>query len=145
MRRPSVDKYELLVRAEFTAAHQLRMHDGELEPVHSHNWRVEVFLEGEELDEAGLLADFAVLQRGLSQICNDLRDRLLNKLPAFAGRNPSTEAVAKHLHDSFAPMMAANVRVTKVRVWETGDSAAAYIPTTAASDRQFGPDAPAVG
>jgi 6-pyruvoyltetrahydropterin/6-carboxytetrahydropterin synthase len=140
-----MDKYELLVQTEFTAAHRLRMHDGKLEPAHSHNWRVEVFLEGEVLDAAGLLADFTVLQRGLSLICDGLRDRLLNELPAFAGRNPSTEAVAKHLHDGFAPLVTANVRVTKVRVWETNGCAAAYIPGGATADRRFGPDAPGVG
>ena len=72
-------KYELLLRTEFTASHQLRMHDGELEPLHSHDWRVEVFLEGEELDAAGLVADFTVLQRDLTQITVDLRGRLLNE------------------------------------------------------------------
>ena len=137
-------KYELLLRTEFTASHQLRMHDGELEPLHSHDWRVEVFLEGEELDAAGLVADFTVLQRDLTQITVDLRGRLLNESPAFTGRNPSTEVLAKYLHDRFAPMIPTNVRVTKIRVWETSDCAAAYIPD-AAPNQQFGPDARGVG
>ncbi|HVP11326.1 MAG TPA: 6-carboxytetrahydropterin synthase [Phycisphaerae bacterium] len=140
-----MSKYELLIRTEFSAAHQLMMPDGGLEAVHSHNWRVEVFLEGGELNGASLLVDFTVLQRHLSQITGDLQDRLLNDVPAFAGRNPSTEKVAQYLHDRFAPVIPENVRVTKVRVWETLNCAAAYVPDAASADEQFGPDAPGFG
>ncbi|MEK6643628.1 MAG: 6-carboxytetrahydropterin synthase [Planctomycetota bacterium] len=120
--------YELLLESEFSAAHRLRMHDGTLEPLHGHNWRVEVFIEGGDLDSAGLLADFVVLQRNLAIVVGRLHDTCLNELPAFAERNPSTELVAKHLHDAFVPMLPTGVRMAKVRVWETRTCAAAYVP-----------------
>jgi 6-pyruvoyltetrahydropterin/6-carboxytetrahydropterin synthase len=130
-----VGKYELLLRTTFAALHQLKMPDGSVEPLHRHDWRVEAYLQGEELGAAGLLADFTVLHQHLAAIIADLRDRPLNELPAFSGRNPATEAVAKYLHDRLAPIVPANVRVTKVRVWETDDCAAAYIPDTASAGR----------
>lgn len=120
--------FELTLESEFSAAHRLRMHDGTLEPLHGHNWRVEVFLVGSELDSAGLVADFVVLQKDLSQIVGRLHDTCLNELPAFRECNPSTELVAKHIHDEFAPTLPQGVRVAKVRVWETRVCAAAYVP-----------------
>ena len=51
-------RYELLLESHFSAAHRLRMPDGSLEPLHGHNWKVEVYLEGPRLDGCDLLADF---------------------------------------------------------------------------------------
>jgi 6-pyruvoyltetrahydropterin/6-carboxytetrahydropterin synthase len=122
------ESYEILLLAEFSAAHQLRMHDGSLEPLHGHNWRTEVYLTGDRLDAAGLLADFTVLQPQLNDITRKLHNSHLNDLPVFAGRNPSTELIARHIHDEFAPKLPPSVRITRVRVWETSHCAAAYIP-----------------
>lgn len=104
------------------------MPDGSVEPPHAHEWRVDIFLEGDTLDSSGLLADFTVLQNSLAAITSQLEGADLNRLLAPSGRNPTTEAIAKHVHDSFAPSAPASVRVTKVRVWETPDCAAAYVP-----------------
>src|SRR2546425_88711 len=98
-----MEQYELTLLGEFSAAHRLRMHDGAYEPLHGPNWRVEVFLEGDRLDFADLLADFTVLQSCLDAVIGELHDRYLNELPAFAGCNPSTERVAKFIHDRLAP------------------------------------------
>ncbi len=121
-------RYELLVRGAFSAAHQLRLEDGSLEPLHGHNWRVEVCLEGDRLAEPGYLADFTVLQRQLNQITGALHDTFLNDHAAFQSDNPSTELVARYIHDTFAPMLPETVRICKVQVWETSECAAAYLP-----------------
>lgn len=126
--------YELLLRAGFSAAHQLRLADGRVEPLHGHNWRVEVFLTGSRLDESGLLADFTVLQPHLQRITGELHDTFLNEHPAFASDNPSTELVAKYIHDTLASHIKAPIRIAKVRVWETDDCAAAYVPAMTGAD-----------
>jgi 6-pyruvoyltetrahydropterin/6-carboxytetrahydropterin synthase len=123
-----MDKYELLLRSKFTASHSVKKADGSEEPSHRHDWQVEMYLEGDRLDAAGILADFTTLHRALSRITRELSDTLLNEIPAFAGRSPSTEMIAKHLHDRFAAVAPQEVRVTKVRVWETSECAAAFIP-----------------
>ncbi len=120
--------YEIVLRTEFSAAHRLRMPDGDYEPLHGHNWGVEVFLEGPTLDSAGLLADFTVLQRNLAGVIRPLRDRCLNDLPAFSERNPSTEWVARYIAEAFAPQVPPGVHLAKVRVWETNGCGAAYLP-----------------
>lgn len=123
-----MSRYELVLESEFSAAHRLRLHDGNYEPMHGHNWQVEVFIEGDGLDSAGLVADFVVLQENLTRITRELHDICLNDHPAFSACNPSTELVARHLHDKYSPTLPMGVHVTKVRVWETRHCAAAYIP-----------------
>lgn len=121
-------RYELLLKSEFSAAHQLRLADGRLEPLHGHNWEVEVYIEGPKLDEIEVLADFTVLQPKLREITGRLHDTFLNDLPEFANHNPSTERVAKLIHDLYAQTLPAYIRIQKVRIWETRDCSAAYVP-----------------
>lgn len=121
-------KYELVLLGEFSAAHQLRLSGGKLEPLHGHNWQVEVHLEGDHLDQIDVLADFTVLQPHLKSITAELHDTFLNDHPAFQSDNPSTERVAKLIHDQFQPSVPDGVRIRRVRVWETRECAAAYVP-----------------
>lgn len=120
--------YEILLTTEFSAAHQLRLPDGSLEPLHGHNWKVEVYIEGAQLDQMDVLADFTVVRPQLLDVCAALHDTHLNEHPAFQTDNPSTERVAKLIHDLLAPNISENVKISRVRVWETSTCAAAYIP-----------------
>lgn len=121
-------RYELIVRSGFSATHQVRMPDGNLEPAHEHSFKVEVFLEGDGLDGSGMVVDFTTLQRNLGQITTLLRGTHLNDLPAFAAGTPSTELMARHIYDRYQPTLPPRVRLTRVRVWETEDCAAAFVP-----------------
>lgn len=121
--------YELVIQSEFAAAHRLLLHDGSYEPLHGHNWLVEVHLAGPELDEAGMLADFTQLQPALAAITAELHDSYLNELPAFRSTSPSTERVARYIHDRLAPRLPGSVAIQRVRVWETRHCAAAYVPS----------------
>lgn len=119
--------YEILVEGEFAAAHQLRLYDGRNEPLHGHNWKVEVYLAGPKLDSIGVLADFTVVRRRLNETLQQLHDRFLNDLPEFRDRNPSAEVVASHIYEAMSAGLPAGVRVSRVRVWEAPGCAAAVI------------------
>lgn len=121
--------FELVLRAEFSAAHRLRMPETGYEPLHSHTWRVEAYVVSSNLDAFGLVADFTILQEDLGRILRDLEDTCLNDLPAFSTCNPSAELVAKHLHDRYKDTLPPGLRLVKIRVWETSNCAASYIPS----------------
>jgi 6-pyruvoyltetrahydropterin/6-carboxytetrahydropterin synthase len=121
-----VEIYELVVRSSFRANHCLRMPDGTVEPLHEHLWRVEAFFESDQLDEAGMVADFGRLRQEIADATSDLSGAKLNDLPAFTGSNPSTELLAKHIAERLVPRVPKGVTLEKVRVWETEDCAAAY-------------------
>jgi 6-pyruvoyltetrahydropterin/6-carboxytetrahydropterin synthase len=135
-----MSKFELLLKSAFTASHRLRLPTGGDEPLHEHDWRIEVCLEGDELDETGLLADFSVLQPKLREITEELRGTALNNLPAFSACNPSAELIAKRICDRFAPTLPDQVRVVKVRVWETDQCGAAYVPSPIRTKPLIAPD-----
>jgi len=50
--------YELRVITRFAAAHRLAMVGSKCENLHGHNWKIEVFLTGDRLNDAGVLMDF---------------------------------------------------------------------------------------
>ena len=50
--------FEVSVEETFAAGHSLRNYRGKCENVHGHNYRVQITVEGEELNSIGLLIDF---------------------------------------------------------------------------------------
>jgi len=91
--------YEVTVEASFCASHQLRLSNGELEPLHGHNWQVWARFEADQLDAQGLLVDFVDVQTALDGMMAQLHHHHLNDLPWFQKDNPSAENVAKFIFD----------------------------------------------
>src|SRR3712207_6821545 len=99
--------FEITTTRHFSAAHQLRLYDGSLEPLHGHNWRVKVTVSASQLDPIGVVMDFHELGRLVDAVVVPMHNRHLNDLPAFAagdpgGLNPSAENVALHVGRSLA-------------------------------------------
>jgi 6-pyruvoyltetrahydropterin/6-carboxytetrahydropterin synthase len=121
--------YELRVSSSFAAAHQLKNYGGKCERLHGHNWKVEVFVEAEELDQTGLAIDFKEIKKALEQILSEFDHRDLNDLARFERENPSSENIARLIHGELSPLLARfGVRVGKVSVWESDTCCASYIP-----------------
>jgi 6-pyruvoyltetrahydropterin/6-carboxytetrahydropterin synthase len=119
--------FEITSTREFAAAHQLRLYDGSLEPLHGHNWRVTVTIGAEELDPIGVVMDFHELDRMLEAILAPWHNRHLNEIEPFTRINPSTENVALHIGRGLK--LPANARLVSVQVWETTVNSATYRPS----------------
>lgn len=120
--------YELKVVSRFAAAHQLKMVAEKCENLHGHNWRVEVYVSGNELNEAGVLMDFGEIKIHLKEIINSLDHKFLNELNFFGDGNPSSENIARYIAETMQSKIAApGVNVSRVGVWESDDSCATYI------------------
>ncbi len=119
-------KYEVMVEGAFSASHQLRMDDGLLEPMHGHQWRVQVCYAGGQLDQIDVLIDFVEVRKRLDDILAGFRDRHLNDLPCFGQTNPSAENVARGIFESLRNGMDAPALLRRVSVWETPTCAATY-------------------
>ncbi len=125
--------FEVTVEQTFAAGHALRGYRGKCENVHGHNYKVCVTVEGERLNEIGLLVDFVVLKRILRGVIEYLDHKFINDLPPFDRVNPTAENMARYFYDEVARRLAAETpeaaaRVKEVRVWETDTSVAAYRP-----------------
>jgi 6-pyruvoyltetrahydropterin/6-carboxytetrahydropterin synthase len=119
--------FEVFVEHTFAAGHALRNYHGKCENVHGHNYRVQVSVEGPELNDAGLLVDFVELKRVLRQTSEYFDHHFINDLKPFDELNPSAENLAKYFCDEIQSGLKGS-KVSSVRVWETDTSCAVYRP-----------------
>ena len=121
--------FEVSVEQTFASAHALRNYKGKCENVHGHNWRVRVVIEGEKLDETGLLVDFIDVKNLMAQVIEKLDHQHLNEIPPFDDINPSAENIAEYFYRRLAEGLSnAPVRVQSVRIWETDIQSATFRP-----------------
>jgi 6-pyruvoyltetrahydropterin/6-carboxytetrahydropterin synthase len=120
--------YEVMIEEEFSAAHALRGYRGRCEKLHGHNWKVEVYVRGERLDQTGMLVDFIRLKEVTRQVIRYLDHKNLNELEPFDRElNPSSEQIAGFILSRIAEQINdGRVQVYKVRVWETPSTSATY-------------------
>ncbi|MBC8104657.1 MAG: 6-carboxytetrahydropterin synthase QueD [Cytophagales bacterium] len=118
--------FELAVEKTIAAAHYLRNFSGRCERLHGHNYRIIVFLQGEQLDDAGMLVDFTLVKESMSGILDKLDHYCLNDLPEFAEISPSAENIARVIGDFLARQDFGRARLHRVQVWETPNQSATY-------------------
>ena len=124
--------YELKIITEFSAAHNLRNFRGKCEALHGHNWKVEVVLSGKNLDDSGVVLDFAEVKAATSEIMSEIDHRYLNELPFFVENNPSSENIARYIfHRLQEKMDNDRVRIRRVTAWESQDACASYLSESA--------------
>lgn len=123
--------FELRVVTRFAAAHRLTMVGEKCENLHGHNWKIEVYVQGQDLDEGGVLVDFGVIKRHVRELMETLDHKFLNELDYFQnGTPPSSENIARYLAGSLKNRLdIPGIRVARVTAWESEDAAATYIPT----------------
>ena len=93
--------FELDIRREFSAAHQLKGYNGDCSNLHGHNWTVEVFIRSEHLDE----------------VLAGLDHKFLNEHEEFRTKNPTSENIAMYIYKTLsAKINTETVKVSKVRV-----------------------------
>jgi 6-pyruvoyltetrahydropterin/6-carboxytetrahydropterin synthase len=119
--------FEICVEHTFAAGHALRNYRGKCENVHGHNYRVQVGVQGSELDENGLLYDFADLKKRLRGTSEYLDHQFLNDLKPFDEINPSAENIARFIFEEMQKDLK-TASIAYVKVWETDTSCAVYRP-----------------
>jgi len=126
--------FEVSVEETFAAGHALRNYRGKCENVHGHNYRVQVTVEGEELNSIGLLVDFGDIKKLIRAIVGRLDHQFLNDLAPFDAVNPSAENMARYFYDEITSGLSApGPRIREVKIWETDITSATYRPLTPAS------------
>ena len=119
--------FEVCVEDMFSAGHALRNYHGETEPVHGHNFRVQLGVHGADVDENGLLFDFVELKNRLRAASEYLDHRFINDLKPFDEINPSAENIARFICDQVQRELK-GVAVSFVKVWETDTAWVIYRP-----------------
>jgi 6-pyruvoyltetrahydropterin/6-carboxytetrahydropterin synthase len=120
--------FEVMIERNFSSAHQLRGYKGKCENLHGHNYKIEIYARGRELDNIGLLVDFGELKTAADEVTQYLDHRNINELPPFDEElNPSAENLARYILERVASRVGdQRVEVYKVRCFETPTSVATY-------------------
>jgi 6-pyruvoyltetrahydropterin/6-carboxytetrahydropterin synthase len=120
--------FEVMIERNFSSAHQLRGYKGKCENLHGHNYKIEIYARGRELDNIGLLVDFGELKVAADEVVQYLDHRNINELPPFdIELNPSAENLARYILERVASRVGdERVKIYKVRCFETPTSVATY-------------------
>ena len=117
-----------MIERNFSSAHQLRGYRGKCENLHGHNYKIEIYARGSELNHIGLLVDFVELKEAADDLVTYLDHKNLNELEPFVEeQNPSAENVARFVLLRLAARINDDrVQIYKVRCFETPTSVATY-------------------
>ena len=92
--------YSVTVRDHVLIAHSLTGQVfGPAQRLHGATYVVDVELKRSDLDADGIVADIGRAAEALRIVLANLNDRNLDELPAFAGRNTTTEFLARVVFD----------------------------------------------
>lgn len=115
--------FRLRVENQFSAAHQLVGHKGPCENLHGHTWKLHVTVEGETLDEVGMLVDFQELKRIIKQIHDEFDHKYLNEILDFS---PTSERLAHYVYHKIKTQLPSDVRLVEVTIFESDTACATY-------------------
>ncbi len=119
--------FELMIETHFASAHQLRGYKGKCERVHGHNWKVQVYVLAERLNEIDIAIDFHDLKKITEEIVGQLDHSFLNDIFPFTEKNPSSENIAKWIYDSLRKRIDNDdISLSAVTVWESDTASATY-------------------
>ncbi len=127
IRAAPIGVYRILKELSFAAGHSIRGHPGECRHPHGHNYRLRLHLVAAELDELGMVADFAEVKSMLETIVAPFDHRMINEVPPFTERNTTAELIAEFVfREAERRLKGERVRVARVEVWENETSCAVF-------------------
>ena len=112
--------YKVAVLREFIAQHYLVGGDwGPENELNSHQYRLQITIENEELDQHGYLVDIVEVENIINSIVIAYKDNTLNDFPEFEGLNPSLENFCRIIGDMFCNKLSvSDVYSVEVKLWE---------------------------
>ncbi|WP_026874087.1 6-pyruvoyl trahydropterin synthase family protein [Inquilinus limosus] len=100
--------YTVSVRDHFMIAHSFRgAVFGPAQKLHGATYVVDLAFRRAELDADGIVVDIGLASAALKAVMDELNYRNLDDEPAFAGRNTTTEVLARTIFDRVATRIAA--------------------------------------
>ncbi|ADJ28000.1 6-carboxytetrahydropterin synthase QueD [Nitrosococcus watsonii] len=119
--------YTLKILTDFSSAHTLRDYPGECRRMHGHNWKLEVEVTAQALDQQGMVMDFKDIKKSARQLCAQLDHRYLNDISPFDRINPTAENLAAFFYRGLSQQLN-NERawVSAITLWETERACVRY-------------------
>ncbi|MFN8674716.1 MAG: 6-carboxytetrahydropterin synthase QueD [Candidatus Sericytochromatia bacterium] len=123
-----MDFFELTIEVEFCASHILEGHSGKCANLHGHNYKTEVCISGNKLNNLGILVDFADIKKAVNNVVDlTLDHKHINDIdyPPFKKGQTSAENIAKYIYEKLESFFTEE-KVEYVRIWETSKYSVKY-------------------
>ena len=112
--------YQVGFSTEVKAFHIMPGVQGPEGELHSHDYRLEVLVERDELDERAMVCDIDLLEEALAQAAAVVRDKNLEVIQPPEADAVTVEVFAKWLHGAVADAVrSGGGEMLTVRVWES--------------------------
>lgn len=120
-------QYTLKILTDFASAHTLRDYPGDCRRMHGHNWKLEVEVVTDRLDDTGMGVDFRVIKNAARDLAKTLDHYYLNDIPPFDKVNPTAENIAAYFFNGLSQTLnQPHLRVSAVTLWETDRACVRY-------------------
>ena len=95
--------------------------------LHDHDYRIEIVVDREGLDDRGMVCDLDVLEAALTKLTSRVDGRNLEEIRPAEAEAVTVEVFARWVHDSLSSTVrAAGGETLGVRVWETAVAFGGY-------------------
>lgn len=119
--------YEVRIKDQFSAVHQLESADGSIEPLHGHDWRVEALFRSKRLNDQQMVIDFHEASAMLRTILAGLNYANLNTVDGLPAGRPTAEAVARFVFQRLRDRLGGAAPLHAVYVEEAPGCIAGYL------------------
>jgi 6-pyruvoyltetrahydropterin/6-carboxytetrahydropterin synthase len=110
--------YEVGLSKSFAAMHMMPGAEGPEGELHSHDYRFDVVVSREDLDEHGMVCDLDLLDAALDKVVGRIRGQDLDVIRPSDAEAVTVEVLARWAHEQLADHLASGQRLS-VRAWES--------------------------
>jgi 6-pyruvoyltetrahydropterin/6-carboxytetrahydropterin synthase len=118
--------YEVGLSKGFRALHVMPDDPGPEGKLHAHDYRLDVVVTRDDLDDRGMVVDLDVLQAALDRTVGEIADKDLEVIRPPDAYAVTVEVLARWAHDQIAAALGADLRLS-VRAWESEDAFGGYV------------------
>ena len=118
--------YEVGITVSFRARHVMPGMEGPEGRPHFHDYRLEVVVARERLDERGMVCDIDVLLQTAEGVAGRVRDRDLEEIKPPGAQAVTVEVLARWAHGEIARGLGSTGGELRVRAWESPEAFGGY-------------------
>jgi 6-pyruvoyltetrahydropterin/6-carboxytetrahydropterin synthase len=112
--------YEVGLSRNVRAFHVMPGLPGPEGQLHDHDYRIEIVVSRDQLDDRAMVCDLDVLEEALSRLTERIEGRNLEEIRPADAEAVTVEVFARWVHDALSSVIAAAGGATlAVRIWET--------------------------
>ena len=111
--------YEVGLSRNVRAFHVMPGLPGPEGQLHDHDYRIEVVVSRDQLDERAMVCDLDVLEEALTRLTERIEGRNLEEIRPADAEAVTVEVFARWVHDALSAAIAADGATLAVRIWET--------------------------